>query len=71
MLLIDGDPTEDISLVNDYERNFLVIVKNGKIYKNTLSEHLGPSRRMLRSALWYVLDRRKNQIGCPSFTPHG
>jgi hypothetical protein len=21
--------------------------------------------------LWYVLDRRKNQIGCPSLTPHG
>ena len=29
------------------------------------------SRRPFHCVLRYVLDRRKNQICCPSFTPHG
>jgi imidazolonepropionase-like amidohydrolase len=36
MLLVDGDPTQDISLLGDPGRNFVVIIKNGEIYKNTL-----------------------------------
>jgi imidazolonepropionase-like amidohydrolase len=36
MLLVDGDPTKGINLLADPQRNFLVIVKNGTIYKNTL-----------------------------------
>ena len=35
LLLVDGDPTADIRLVADPQRNFLVIMKNGRIYKNT------------------------------------
>jgi imidazolonepropionase-like amidohydrolase len=34
LLLVDGNPLEDIDLVADPERNFLVIMKNGVIYKN-------------------------------------
>ena len=36
LLLVDGDPITDISLVGNPEKNFLVIMKDGKIYKNTL-----------------------------------
>jgi imidazolonepropionase-like amidohydrolase len=36
LLLVDGDPIADISLIADPERNFLVIMKDGKVYKNTL-----------------------------------
>jgi imidazolonepropionase-like amidohydrolase len=37
MLVVDGDPLRDINLVADPERNFLVIMKDGKIYKNKLA----------------------------------
>jgi imidazolonepropionase-like amidohydrolase len=36
LLLIDGNPLEDISLVADPEKNFLVIMKDGQIYKNAV-----------------------------------
>jgi imidazolonepropionase-like amidohydrolase len=38
LLLVDGDPTADIRLVADPQRNFLVIMKNGRIYKNTVPQ---------------------------------
>jgi imidazolonepropionase-like amidohydrolase len=37
MLLVDGDPTKDINVLKDPERNFLLIIKDGKIHKNKLS----------------------------------
>jgi imidazolonepropionase-like amidohydrolase len=36
LLLVDGDPIANINLVADPEKNFLVIMKDGKIYKNLL-----------------------------------
>ncbi len=36
LLLVDGNPLENISLVADPERSFLLIMKDGRIYKNTL-----------------------------------
>src|SRR5499427_2449301 len=36
LLLVDGDPLQDINLVADPAKNFLVIMKDGKIYKDTL-----------------------------------
>ena len=36
LLLVDGDPIKDIDLVADPEKNFLVIMKDGKLYKNTV-----------------------------------
>jgi len=36
LLLVDGDPTANIKLVEDPEKNFIVIMKDGKIYKNAL-----------------------------------
>jgi len=36
LLLVDGDPIATIQLVADPAKNFLVIMKDGKIYKNTL-----------------------------------
>ena len=36
LLLVDGDPTADIRLIEDLEKNFLVIVKDGRVVKNIL-----------------------------------
>jgi imidazolonepropionase-like amidohydrolase len=36
MLLVNGDPTQNIDLLKDYDRNLAVIIKNGKVWKNTL-----------------------------------
>jgi imidazolonepropionase-like amidohydrolase len=36
LLLVDGDPIANIKLVEDPEKNFVVVMKDGKIYKNTL-----------------------------------
>jgi imidazolonepropionase-like amidohydrolase len=36
LLLVDGDPIENIKLIEDPDKNFLIIMKDGKIYKNTL-----------------------------------
>ena len=36
MLLVDGDPLTNIKLIEDPARNFVVIMKDGKVYKNTL-----------------------------------
>jgi imidazolonepropionase-like amidohydrolase len=36
IILVDGDPMKDIKLVADYENKFMLIVKDGIVYKNTL-----------------------------------
>jgi len=36
LLLVDGDPIANINLIADPEKSFLVIMKDGKIYKNAL-----------------------------------
>src|SRR5262245_47951805 len=36
LLLVDGDPIANIKLIEDPAKNFVVIMKDGKIYKNTL-----------------------------------
>ena len=36
LLIVDGDPTKDIMLMLDYEKNFKLIMKDGVAYKNTL-----------------------------------
>jgi imidazolonepropionase-like amidohydrolase len=36
MILVDGNPLKDINLMVDYEKNFVVIIKDGKIYKNLI-----------------------------------
>ena len=36
MLLVDGNPLENISLIADPDTNFVLIMKDGKIYKNTI-----------------------------------
>ena len=37
VLLSEGDPTQDINVLKDFERNLRVIVKNGTVYKNALA----------------------------------
>ena len=36
LLLVDGDPLANLQLLADADRNFRVIMKDGKIYKNSL-----------------------------------
>jgi len=36
MPIVNGDPTEDIDVLRDYERSLLVIIKDGQIYKGIL-----------------------------------
>jgi imidazolonepropionase-like amidohydrolase len=36
LLLVDGDPTTNIRLIEDPAKNLLVIMKDGKVYKNSL-----------------------------------
>jgi imidazolonepropionase-like amidohydrolase len=38
LLLVDGDPIADIKLLEDPEKNLLVIMKDGRIYKNALRQ---------------------------------
>lgn len=38
LLLVDGDPLKNIKLVDDARTNFLVIMKDGIIYKNAISK---------------------------------
>jgi imidazolonepropionase-like amidohydrolase len=37
LLLVDGDPTADLKLLGSPDKNILVIMKDGKTYKNTLN----------------------------------
>lgn len=36
LLLVDGNPLENLDLVADPDKNFVVIMKDGKIVKNTI-----------------------------------
>jgi imidazolonepropionase-like amidohydrolase len=38
LVVVDGDPLNDVNLIADPAKNFVVIMKDGKIYKNTLSQ---------------------------------
>ena len=38
LVLVDGNPIENIKLIEDPARNFVLIMKDGKIYKNSLSK---------------------------------
>ena len=37
LVLVDGDPIANINLIADPDKNFVVIMKDGKVYKNILS----------------------------------
>ena len=36
LLLVDGDPTVNLDIIANPDKNFRIIMKDGKIYKNTL-----------------------------------
>ena len=36
LLLVDGNPLENLDLVADPDKNFVVIMKGGKVYKNEI-----------------------------------
>jgi imidazolonepropionase-like amidohydrolase len=37
LLVVDGDPSANINLITDPEKNLQIIMKDGRIYKNTLA----------------------------------
>ena len=37
LLLVDGNPLENIKLIENPTSNFVVIMKDGKVYKNLLA----------------------------------
>ena len=38
LLIVDGNPLEDVRVLEDYENNIKFIMKDGSIYKNTLDK---------------------------------
>ena len=38
LLMVDGNQLENINLIADPARNFVVIMKDGRVYKNSLRE---------------------------------
>jgi len=36
LLLVDGNPLQNLDLVADPDKNFVIIMKDGVIYKNTI-----------------------------------
>jgi imidazolonepropionase-like amidohydrolase len=41
LILIDGNPPENLELVGDADKNFVVIMKDGVVYKNTRHQATG------------------------------
>lgn len=39
LILVDGDPLKNLKLLADPEKNFLLIMKDGQIHKNSLQKH--------------------------------
>ena len=37
LLLVDGDPLQDLSLLGDPEKNLLVVMKDGQLFKQDLT----------------------------------
>jgi imidazolonepropionase-like amidohydrolase len=37
LLLVDGNPIENIDLIANPDKNFLIIMKDGRIYKDKLN----------------------------------
>jgi len=37
LILVDGNPLEDLDLFADPDNNFVVTMKDGKIYKNIIN----------------------------------
>jgi imidazolonepropionase-like amidohydrolase len=38
LLLVDGNPLDDLDLIANPTKNFKIIMKDGTIYKNTLTK---------------------------------
>jgi imidazolonepropionase-like amidohydrolase len=45
LIVVDGDPIADLKLVEDPAKNFVVIMKDGAVFKNTLSPNAELARR--------------------------
>ena len=38
LLIVDGNPLQNLDLIADPEQNFVLIMKDGKVYKNTINQ---------------------------------
>ena len=37
LLIVDGDPLADLTVLRDYRRNLVLIMKDGEVFKNTIA----------------------------------
>ena len=44
MILVDGNPLSNLQLMEDYKKNFVLIMKNGVVYKLSLIHISEPTR---------------------------
>ena len=44
LLLVDGNPLDNLKLITDPARNFVVIMKDGTVYKNLLTPGASSAR---------------------------
>jgi imidazolonepropionase-like amidohydrolase len=38
LILVNGNPLQDLNLMGDPDKNFMLIIKDGMIYKNTINQ---------------------------------
>ena len=38
LILVDGNPLKDLSLIADPDKNFMLIMKDGQVYKNVMKD---------------------------------
>jgi imidazolonepropionase-like amidohydrolase len=50
LLLVEGDPTSDISIIEDPEKNFVLIVKGGKVVKDAINRESDDLRTLSLAA---------------------
>ncbi len=36
LIIVDGNPLKDIKLIEDYNKNFKLVMKDGQVWKNEL-----------------------------------
>jgi imidazolonepropionase-like amidohydrolase len=43
LLVVDGDPTQELSMLADVKRGPLLVMKSGRVYRDTMSDASGLS----------------------------
>lgn len=63
LLLVDRNPIANIKLIEDPARNFVVIMRDGNIYKNTVKQwDASFTKRRKSRGLWATRRVRKGRV---------